>query len=348
MSKQATIINLTDNEKETLKKWVRASKIEYRLKFRAKIILLANEGKGTREIARILKTTPAMVSSWRVRFASKGIDGLKDAPHPGRKRKYTDETDARIVNKLSEPVPYGRSMWTAELISESLGDVSKYQVWRVLKKLKIRLRRKQSWCVSCDPEFAYKAADIVGLYLNPPENAVVFSIDEKPCIQAKERVSGWLKLKDGKIIRGYSSEYRRHGTSTLITALEIETGKIKAGHYESHKRSDFTDFMNSIVSAYPDDMALHVILDNFVTHKPKNDERLEKHPNVHFHFTPTHASWLNQIELWFSILTRQALRGASFTSVKHLREVIDRFIDSYNEKAKPFIWTKDFIHPVYL
>jgi transposase len=201
------------------------------------------------------------------------------------------------------------------------------------------LQRRRSWCISTDPEFARKAADIVGLYLHPPENAVVLSVDEKPHIQALERAQGWLRLPDGKALTGFSHEYKRHGTSTLFAALEVATGQVKAGHFHRRRRRDFLAFLNEVVAAYPQ-RQLHVIVDNLNTHKPKQDRWLRQHPQVHLHFTPTHASWLNQIEVWFSLLARQALRGASFTSVRQLREAIDAFITVYNPQAVAFEWTK--------
>jgi len=192
--------------------------------------------------------------------------------------------------------------------------------------------------VSTDPEFSRKASEIVGLYLNPPENAIILSVDEKPSIQALERAQGYIRLPNGRAVSGFAHEYERHGTTTLFAALEIATGLVKAGHYKRRRRREFLDFMNGIIDAYGKEKEIHVILDNLNTHKPKNDRWLKGHPNVHLHFTPTHTSWLNQIECWFSILSRQALQGASFVDVKQLREAIDHFISAYNEQAAPFEW----------
>jgi transposase len=248
--------------------------------------------------------------------------------------------------KLDEPPPSGYAAWNGKLLAEALGDVSPYHVWRVLRKHGICLQRRRSWCISTDPEFAVKAAAIVGLYLAPPENAIVLCVDEKPGIQALERAQGWLKLPNGKALTGFSHEYERHGTATLFAALEVATGLVKAGHYTRKRRSEFLDFMNELVAGYPEDAELHVILDNLSTHKPKDDRWLKRHPNVHFHFTPTHASWLNMVEIWFSILWRQALRGASFTSPRQVRQAIDRFIDTYSEHASPFEWTRETVHNI--
>src|SRR3984893_9138300 len=203
--------------------------------------------------------------------------------------------------------------------------------------------RRASRGASNDPDFAAKAAEIVGLYLPPPENAIVICVDEKPSIQALERAQGYLKFPNGRALSGQSHDYKRHGTSTLFAALEVATGKVITAHKRRRRRIEFLDFMNEIAAAYPD-TAIHAVLDNLNTHKPKNDRWLKRHPNVHFHFTSTRASWLNQVEIWFSILQGKSLHGASFTSVKQLREHIDAFIDAYNQNPKPFAWTKAKVH----
>ncbi len=214
----------------------------------------------------------------------------------------------------------------------------------MLKQHGIHLERRRSWCISTDAEFARKAADIVGLYLDPPENAVVVCVDEKPGIQALERAQGWLRLPNGKALTGYNHQYKRHGTTTLFAALEVATGQVKTGHFKRRRRREFLAFMNEVVAAYSTQQ-IHVILDNLNTHKPKKDRCLSQHKNVHYHYTPTHASWLNQVEIWFSILSRSALRGASFTSPRQVRQAIDRFVEAHNEQAAPFRWTKKFVQP---
>ena len=244
--------------------------------------------------------------------------------------------------KLDEPPPERYATWSSSLLAEALGDVHKRQVWRVMEKHGIQLQRRRSWCISTDPEFAPKAADIVGLYLDPPENAVVLSVDEKPHIQALERAQGWLKLPNGKAVTGYSHEYKRHGTTTLFAALNVATGQVKAGHYQRRRRVEFLDFMNAVIAEYPD-QEIQVILDNLSTHKPKRDHWLSWHKNVHFHYAPTHASWRSQIEIWFSIVSRAALQGASFTWPKQVRHAIDLFIKAHNQKAAPFNWKKSHV-----
>ena len=181
-------------------------------------------------------------------------------------------------------------------MAKALGDISALHVWWVLRRHGIHLQRRRSWCVSTDPQFAQKAADIVGLYLDPPENAVVISVDEKPAIQALERAQGWLRLPNGQAVRGHNHEYKRHGTTTLFAALEVHTGAVAVGHYQRRRRREFLDFMNRLVAQHPE-TELHVILDNLSTHKPKHDRWLARHPLVRFHYTPTHASWLNKMEV---------------------------------------------------
>ena len=210
------------------------------------------------------------------------------------------------------------------------------------REMKIDLAARKSWCESNDPQFTAKAADVVGLYVDPPAKAIVLCVDEKPSIQALERAQGYLKLPNGRALTGQSHDYKRHGTTTLFAALEVATGRIIAGHSKRRRRVEFLGFMDSLVAAFPD-RELHVVLDNLNTHK-KNDRWLKKHPNVRFHFIPTRASWLNQIETWFSILQGQSLSGASFTAIVQLQEHIDAFIAAYNETAEPFAWTKKKVY----
>jgi len=343
MPSQATVVKLTEEERGVLERRVRATTTPARDMLRARIILLAAQGRRNDHIGRRVGVSPSVVSRWRVRFARHGMAGLQDAPRSGRPEQYDEAAERRLLAKLDEPPPSGWARWNGRLLAKALGLHPRY-VWRVLAKHDISLERRRSWCVSTDPEFAPKAAEIVGLYLAPPENAVVICVDEKPHIQALERAQGYLRLADGKTLTGFSHEYKRHGTSTLFAALEVATGMVKADHYRRRRRREFLDFMNEVVRDYPADRELHVILDNLSTHKPKQDRWLARHPKVHFHFTPTHASWLNQIEVWFSLLARGALKGASFRNVRELRAAIDRFIAAYLETAAPFEWRAAKVH----
>lgn len=345
MPKKATSITLSDDERSVLEGWVRSGTTEQRLAERARVVLEAARGKESKEIAACGGMRAGTVSKWRTRFARHRIAGLSDAPRPGKPASYDEATERRILAKLDEPPPDGHSTWSGPLLSKELGDVSDDQVWRVLRKRGIQLQRRRSWCVSTDPQFAQKAADVVGLYLDPPENAVVISVDEKPSIQVLERAQGWLRLPNGQALRGHTHEYRRHGTTTLFAALEVHTGIVRVGHYRRKRRREFLDFMNGLVSHHPD-AELHVILDNFVTHKPKHDRWLARHPKVRFHYTPTHASWLNQVEVWFSILTQRVLLNLSATDPRQVSSAIDRFTEARNQNPVPFEWTKTVVQPV--
>ena len=337
-------IQLTETEEATLREWCRKSTSEQRTVERARIILLSHEGLTVEKIAKALSTRPARVSKWRQRFAKDRLVALSDAPRTGKPQKYTAETEKRVLTLLDEPAPKGHAQWNGTLLAAALKDVSADHVWRILRKHGIQLQRRRSWCITTDPEFGPKAADVVGLYLNPPEKAVVLCVDEKPHIQALQRAQGYLRLPDGKAVNGFSHCYKRHGTTTLFAALDVATGQVTTGHYARRRRREFLDFMNEVV-AENGGREIHVILDNLNTHKPKRDRWLKRHPQVHLHFTPTYSSWLNQVECWFSILSRSALRPGSFTSARQLREAIDAFVKVYNENATPFEWTKAVVRP---
>ena len=340
-------VALTTEQRATLQCWLSAGKTEQRLAFRARIILAVADGLSNKEVAGRLATRPATVSKWRGRFARYGLAGVADAARSGKPRHYGGQDERRVLTALDASPPEGYAGWNGPLLAKHLGDISKHQIWRVLRQHEISLQRRRRWCISTDPAFAPKAADIVGLYLQPPENAVVLSVDEKPHIQALERAQGWRRMPNGKAFTGFNHEYKRHGTTTLFAALEVATGLVKAGHYRRRRRLEFLHFMNRVLADHPG-QEIHVILDNLNTHKPKHDGWLARHKNVRFHFTPTHASWLNQVEVWFSILSRHALAGASFTAPRQVRDQIDAFIAAYNQDAHPFEWTKQVVfakHP---
>lgn len=343
-------VRLGPDERAVLEARLRAPTTEQRHVLRARIVLLAADGEASRAIARELGIMPRTASLWRIRFAEAGLDGLADRPRPGGRAssaKYNASSDARILALLDQLPPAGHARWTGKLLAAALGDVSDQYVWRFLRAQKIDLDGRKSWCVSDDPEFVAKSAEIVGLYLDPPEGALVLSVDEKPHIQALERAQGYLKLANGRTLTGQSHDYKRHGTTTLFAALNVATGEVKAAHYRRRRRIEFLDFMNSVLADYHG-REIHVVLDNLNTHKPKRDLWLARHPNVHFHFTPTHASWLNQVEIWFSILSRGALHGVSFTSPKQVRDQIDAFLASYNDRATPFSWRAAIVHQKHL
>jgi len=340
---EATPIILTEEERAELEGLARSTKTEHRLRQRASIVLMAADGVATRAIARAVRCTIGTASKWRVRFAEHRLAGLDETGDRGAAPKYTAETGRRILTVLDGSPPRGFSRWTGPLIAKALGDVDVQYVWRFLRAQKIDLSGRKSWCESNDPAFAAKAAEIVGLYLDPPDHALVLAVDEKPHIQALERAQGYLKLPNGRALTGQAHAYTRHGTSTLFAALNVANGEVTARHYRRRRRIEFLDFMNRIVAANAG-REIHVILDNLNTHKPKRDRWLARHKNVQFHFTPTHASWLNQVECWFSILSGQALKGASFTGVTKLRRHIDAFVTTHNQSARPFAWSKSKVH----
>jgi transposase len=340
---QATVITLTIEERRALEALAGSRKSEARMRDRARIVLLAASGTGSRAVAREVGCTPGTVSKWRVRYASDRMAGLSETGDRGAEPRYGPEHGRRILAMLDQGPPAGYSNWTAPLLARELVDIHEQYIWRFLRAQKIDLSGRKSWCESADPKFVPKAADIVGLYMGPPDNAVVLSVDEKPSIQALERAQGYLKLPNGRAMIGQSHDYKRNGTTTLFAALNVGTGEVTGRHYKRRRRLEFLDFMNRMVKQYQG-KEIHVVLDNLSTHKPKRDLWLARHPNVHFHYTPTHTSWLNQIEIWFSILSGKSLKGGSFGSVTELIAHIDAFIGSYNEDARPFVWTRSVVH----
>ena len=252
--------------------------------------------------------TPGTASKWRVRYARDRMSGLSEVGDRGAEPKYGPEHGRRILAMLDQAPPAGYCNWTALLLARELVDIHEQYIWRFLRAQKIDLSGRKSWCESTDPEFVPKAAEIVGLYMSPPDNAVVLSVDEKPSIQALERAQGYLKLPNGRAMIDQSHDNKRNGPTTLFAALNVGTGEVTFGHYERRRRLEFLDFMNRVVKQYQG-KEIHVVLDNLSTHKPKRDLWLARHPNVHFHYTPTHTSWLNQIEIWFSILAGKSLKG---------------------------------------
>src|SRR3954463_3253567 len=315
MIPEAREVHLSRKDRKVLEACCRSPMTLQRDLKRARIVLLAADGRSTRSIAKEVGVQPRIVSLWRHRYADHGLEGLQDKPRPGKQPIYTKATDKRILRLLDKPAPEGFARWTGPLLAGALGNVDVQYVWRFLRSSKIDLVARKSWCESTDPNFTAKAADVVGLYVAPPAKAIVLCVDEKPSIQALERAQGYLKLPNGRALTGQSHDYKRNGTSTLFAAFEVATGKVTAVHKNRRRRVEFLDFMNDIVAAHRG-TAIHVVLDNLNTHKPKNDRWLKRHPNVSFHFTPTRASWLNQVEIWFSILQGQSLSGTSFTSVK--------------------------------
>src|SRR6266568_8528668 len=270
MIPEAREVRLKPKIRRVLEARCRAPSTPQRDVKRAKIVLLAAAGRSTRSIAEEVGVQPRIVSNWRRRFAEQGLDGLKDHPRAGKKPIYGKATDKRILALLEKPPPQGYARWTGPLLAKALGDVDVQYVWRFLREHNIDLAARKSWCESNDPAFVAKAADVVGLYVDPPAKAIVLCVDEKPSIQALERAQGYLKLPNGRALTGQSHDYKRHGTTTLFAALDIASGEVRAKHYSRRRRIEFLDFMNRIVAEHPE-RQIHVILDNLNTHKPKND-----------------------------------------------------------------------------
>jgi transposase len=338
MPRKTPQIQIPAKDRETLQRWVNSRTLPRQAVDRAKMILDSGEGKPVQQIAQELGTYPNKIIHWRQQYEQHGMEGLQDKPRAGRPPKYDHAFRNKVLERLNTPPPQGLSSWDGPSLAEALR-VPADAVWKILRKEGIHLQRRRSWCISTDKNFAAKAADIVGLYLDPPLNALVLCVDEKPSIQALERKTGYIHTKSGKVVRAYKSTYKRHGTLNLFAALDVSTGTIHGKVTENKKREQFIAFMDEILNEYPSDKEIHVILDNYCTHK-KNEEWLAKNPNVHFYFTPTSASWLNQVEIWFGIFTRKALRGGSFTSPEELRQRIEDYIGRYNPQCKPFKWRK--------
>ena len=338
MPRVAVVLSCTAETMAELERLARSRSGEVRMAERARIVLACLRGRRNDEIARDMNLRANTVGRWRQRFAARGLAGLRDAPRSGKPARYGVELRDRILAQLERAPPAGMASWDGGALAAALG-VSDDAVWRVLRKQGIQLQRHRSWCVSTDPEFAAKAADVIGLYLNPPHNALVLSVDEKPSIQALERARGYVHTSSGKIVQGLKSTYKRHGTVNLFAALEVATGVIRGKTTQTKKRADFRAFLDEVIADQPAEREIHVILDNLNTHK-NNDDWLAAHPNVRFHFTPTSASWLNQVEIWFGIFQRKTLNNASFRSTEQLVAAIHAFTAAYNQNAAPFVWRK--------
>jgi transposase len=339
MPRHAPELECSNEDKARLVALTKSATAEARAVVRARIILACLEGKEIQQVARELRVSVPSVSKWRKRFSLWGLRGLIDQPRSGKPVKYDATFRNRVLALLEKTPPSGMSHWDGPALAENL-DASVHAVWRVLRREGIYLERRRSWCVSTDQEFAPKAANVVALYLNPPLNAVVLSVDEKPSIQAIERASGYVETDSGKVVRALKSTYKRHGTLNLFAALEVATGQVHTKFTEFKKREDFLGFLDGVLADQPQDQEIHVILDNYSPHK-RNDDWLAKFQGrVQFHFTPTSASWLNQIEIVFSLLQRKTLNGGNFKSKDQLREAIEAFIQRHNERAKPFRWRK--------
>jgi transposase len=330
-------VEVPPRDREVLASWVRSTSIRAGLAQRARIVLLAADGLGTNEIVRRAGVSKPTVIAWKRRYAAEGIGGLEDRPRAGRAR-WTD--DVAIVLATLEPPPerLGVTHWSSRLLAAELG-ISNVKVADVWREYGLQPWRAGTFKFSTDPELEAKLRDVVGLYLNPPDKAVVLCVDEKSQVQALERTAAVLPLRPG-IPEKQTHDYVRHGTTTLFAALEVATGKVTDACYPRHRHEEFLRFLRQVATAYPR-APLHIVCDNYATHKhPDVTAWLARNPRVTLHFTPTSGSWLNMVEIFFGIITRQAIRRGSFTSVKDLITAIETFIDGWNERCHPFTWTK--------
>jgi transposase len=315
----------------------RSSSVRAGLAQRARIVLLAADGVSNTAIAELVGVSRPTVIGWRDRYQRRGLAGLVDEPRPGRPRSIDH---AAIITATLKPPPkrLGTTHWSTRLLAKQLG-ISDATVAKAWRDYRVQPWRAESFRFSTDPELVGKVTDVVGLYLAPPENAIVLCVDEKSQIQALDRTAPILPLQPGLAERR-SHDYVRHGTSTLFAALEVATGTVTAACKPRHRHQEFLAFLRQVARAYPDQV-LHLVMDNYATHKhPKVKGWLAANPRVVCHFTPTHASWMNLVEVWFSLIERQAIHRGSFGSVRDLNAKIRAFITGWNDRCHPFVWTK--------
>jgi transposase len=340
MSVAAPLV-LRDGDRSRLESLIRSSSVRAGLALRARIVLLAAEGLPSAEIARRCGVSRPTVVDWRARYDAGGIAALHDAPRSGGPRRI-DEIDVVAATLAAEgrpPEHLGATHWSARLLADQLG-ISFASVARIWRRWNLQPWRVQTFKFSTDPELDAKIRDIVGLYLNPPDNAVVLCVDEKSQVQALDRTAPILPILPG-VPEKQTHDYIRNGTTTLFAALEVATGRVEQACLPRHRHQEFLRFLKQVATAYPR-RKLHIVCDNYATHKhPAVRAWLARNPRITLHFTPTSGSWLNMVEIFFGIITRQAIRRGTYGSVRELTEAITRFIDGWNERSQPFSWTKD-------
>jgi transposase len=330
-------VRMPAEDRAELLRWTRLPSLRAGLALRARIVLLADEGVGTNEIVDRVGVSKPTVIAWKKRYAVEGIAGLDDRPKPGRPAQV-DEVAVVLATLEAPPERLGVTHWSSRLLGHQLG-ISNVWVARIWRKWGLQPWRRESFKFSTDPELEAKVRDVVGLYLNPPDKAVVLSIDEKSQIQALDRTAPILPMRPG-LPEKATHDYVRHGTTTLYAALEVTTGKVTDACYPRHRHEEFLRFLKHVAKTYPR-VKLHLVVDNYATHKhPDVQAWLARNPRITMHFTPTSGSWLNMVEIFFGIITRQAIRRGTYRSVKDLIAAIERFIDGWNERCQPFTWTK--------
>jgi transposase len=330
---------VTQGERETLQNWSRRPKSAQALALRARMILLCAASRSNTEVAAELHITKQTVGKWRQRFLDKRVDGLLDEPRPGTPRKLSDGDVERVLALTLESAPRNATHWSTRSLAEASG-LSRSSVHRIWKAFALQPHRSETFKLSKDPLFIDKVRDIVGLYLNPPDRALVLCVDEKSQIQALDRSQPLLPMRPGQAERR-SHDYKRHGTTSLFAALDVKTGRLIGELHRRHRSIEFRQFLDTIDAAVPDRFDIHMVLDNYGTHKtPMIHRWLVKRPRFHLHFTPTGTSWINQVERWFALLTEKRLRRSAFRSTRELESAIRQYVDQHNEQPKPFRWTK--------
>ena len=332
-------IQLTTQEKEDLERWAQGRSVSHQLVVRARLILRCADGMGTNEVAAEVGLNPRTVTKWRTRFSRGGIAALCDSPRPKTKRKLSDERVEEIIRETLQTKPKGQTHWSTRQLAKKLG-VSQSSVGRVWRAFKLQPHRQSTFTLSTDDFFVEKVRDVVGLYMDKPDNAVVLCVDEKSQIQALERGQPVLPMIFGQPKRKTPS-YLRHGTTTLFAAFDIETGKVIGECYPRHRAVEFRKFLNTINRSVPEDLEVHVVMDNYATHSAPEIKRwLKRNPRFHFHFIPTYSSWLNQVERWFALLTERAIKQGVHLSTAELKTAIFDYLNAHNEDPKPFVWHK--------
>ena len=335
----AVSIELTDDERAQLQSWARRRTSAQALAQRSRIVQLAADGLNNTEIAERLGVHRPMVRKWRGRFAAHRLDGLTDAPRPGQPRKITDAQVEAVIVKTLETTPKDATHWSTRSMAREVG-LTQTAVHRIWKAFGLQPHRLETWKLSKDPQFIDKVRDVVGLYLNPPERAVVLCVDEKSQIQALDRTAPILPMLPGTPERA-THDYKRSGTSSLYAALDITTGKVIGRLHSRHRAIEFKKFLQTLDREVPDGLQVHLVLDNSSTHKtPAIQQWLLAHPRFVVHFTPTSSSWLNLVERWFAELTTKKLRRGAHRSVRQLNADIRDWIERWNDNPRPFVWTK--------
>lgn len=330
---------LTEDERDQLTALTLRRKTAQALALRARIVLACAEGTDNKVVASRQRVTPQTVSKWRSRFVEFRLDGLLDAPRPGAPRTIDDTHVDAVIAKTLESVPAAATHWSTRTMAREAG-LSQTAVSRIWRAFGLQPHRQETFKLSSDPLFVEKVRDIVGLYLNPPDKALVLCVDEKAQIQALDRTQPLLPMRPGQVERR-THDYTRHGTTSLFAALNVKTGKVIGEFHRRHRAKEFRKFLDTIDAAVPAALSVHVILDNYGTHKtPLIHRWLLRHPRFHVHFTPTGTSWINLVERWFATLTDKQLRRGVHRSTRDLETTILHYIDLTNERPKPFVWTK--------